>query len=98
MQYIQARRLDNKLGMKDNLPLAIDKVIFLQSGGILLDLNTCNGERIYLSYSNLDWFRDDFNVVNSINKLEKYRELTEEDGEEPFVGKRDDGGVVLKYF
>lgn len=75
MQFIQARRLENKLGMKDNLPLSIDGVKFLSGGGFLLVLSRCNGERVYLSYNDLDWFREDFNVVNSINELEMYKEL-----------------------
>lgn len=76
MQFIQARRLDNKLHVRDNRPYAIDKVQFID-GGFALILTNDIGQRVYLAYNSLDWFREDFNIVNSIKELEEYKQLKE---------------------
>ena len=76
MQFIQARRLDNKLHVRDNRPYAIDKVQFID-GGFALTLTNDIGQRAYLAYNSLDWFREDFNIVNSIKELEEYKQLKE---------------------
>lgn len=74
MQYIQAKRLDNKLGMKDNRPLAVFNVKFV-NGGFRLTLIDDDGAIYALSYSNLDWFREDFDVRNCRSEIEVYKEL-----------------------
>lgn len=76
MQFIQARRLDNKLHVRDNRPYAIDKVQFI-NGGFALTLTNDIGQEVYLAYNSLDWFREDFNIVNSIKELEEYKQLKE---------------------
>ena len=76
MQFIQARRLDNKLHVRDNRPYAIDKVQFI-NGGFALTLTNDIGQEIYLAYNSLDWFREDFNIINSIKELEEYKQLKE---------------------
>ncbi len=73
-QFIQAKRKGNKLGVEDNRPYAIDKVRFID-GGFLLFLVSDVGEEKYLSYSSLDWFREDFSIVNNIRDIEEYKEL-----------------------
>jgi hypothetical protein len=35
------------------------------------------GQEVYLAYNSLDWFREDFNIVNSIKELEEYKQLKE---------------------
>ena len=74
MQFIQARRLDNKLHVRDNRPYAIDKVQFI-NGGFALTLTNDIGQEVYLAYNSLDWFREDFNIINSIKELEEYKQL-----------------------
>lgn len=74
MQFIQARRLDNKLHVRDNRPYAIDKVQFI-NGGFALTLTNDIGQGVYLAYNSLDWFREDFNIINSIKELEEYKQL-----------------------
>ena len=76
MQFIQARRLDNKLHVRDNRPYTIDKVQFI-NGGFALTLTNDIGQEVYLAYNSLDWFREDFNIVNSIKELEEYKQLKE---------------------
>ena len=76
MQFIQARRLDNKLHVRDNRPYTIDKVQFI-NGGFALTLTNDIGQEVYLTYNSLDWFREDFNIVNSIKELEEYKQLKE---------------------
>lgn len=72
MQFIQAKRIDNKLGVDDNRPFAIEKVRFIDNGFELL-LSDQKGKEIRLAYNSLDWFREDFDVVNSAWELEGYR-------------------------
>ena len=76
VQFIQVRRLDNKLHVRDNRPYAIDKVQFI-NGGFALTLTNDIGQEVYLAYNSLDWFREDFNIVNSIKELEEYKQLKE---------------------
>ena len=76
VQFIQVRRLDNKLHVRDNRPYAIDKVQFI-NGGFALTLTNDIGQEIYLAYNSLDWFREDFNIINSIKELEEYKQLKE---------------------
>lgn len=80
MQYIQAKKLGNKLGMIDNQPFAIDRVIFLNDGFMLILISDI-GEKICLSYDSLEWFREDFNIFNSRKALEKFKELTAGDAQ-----------------
>ncbi len=72
MQFIQAKRIENKLGVDDNRPFAIDGVRFID-GGFELLLSDEKGKDIRLAYNSLDWFREDFNVINSVRELEGYR-------------------------
>lgn len=72
MQFIQAKRIENKLGVDDNRPFAIDGVRFIDNGFELL-LSDEKGKDIRLTYNSLDWFREDFNIVNSVRDLEGYR-------------------------
>lgn len=72
MQFIQAKRIENKLGVDDNRPFAIDGVRFIDNGFELL-LSDEKGKDIRLTYNNLDWFREDFNIVNSVRDLEGYK-------------------------
>lgn len=72
MQFIQAKRIENKLGVDDNRPFAIDGVRFIDNGFELL-LSDEKGKDIRLAYNSLDWFREDFNIVNSVRDLEGYR-------------------------
>ena len=74
MQFIQAKRRDNKLNVRDNRPYAIDRVEFIKDG-IGLYLTGFDGEKFYLTYSDLDWFRSDFVIVNSLKELERYKEV-----------------------
>ena len=76
MQFIQAKRLNNKLRVKDNKPYAIDKVEFVE-GGFVLHLKDVLGQRVYLAYNDLSWFKSDFNVVNSMSELEDYKRFGE---------------------
>ena len=68
MQFIQARRLNNKLGVKDNSFFAIDKVTFIDSG-FLLTLTNDMGQPVYLAYQDLKEFREDFNVLDNMKEL-----------------------------
>lgn len=60
--------------LRDNRPYAIDKVQFI-NGGFALTLTNDIGQEVYLAYNSLDWFREDFNIVNSIKELEEYKQL-----------------------
>lgn len=80
MQFIQAKRLNNKLGVRDNRPYAIDKVEFVK-GGFALFLTSFEGDKVYLSYNDIEWFKRDFAIVDSIYGLERYRKLYGEEAE-----------------
>jgi hypothetical protein len=77
MQFIQAKRLNNKLGVRDNQPYIIKEVVFTKGGFRLLLIDIKNKETV-LGYNSLDWFRKDFDIVDSIGEIKEYRELKNE--------------------
>lgn len=74
MQFIQAKRVNNKLGVRDTRPYAIDKVDFIKDG-FALYLTSFDGDKIYLTYSDMEWFRRDFAIVNSLHELRKMEKI-----------------------
>lgn len=78
MQFIQAKKGINKLSVRDNRAYAIDQVEFTNYGFALL-LTDFEGKKVYLSYSSLDDFKDEFAIVNSVYDLERYMKYNEED-------------------
>ena len=74
MQIIQANKLNNKLGVINNLPFAIDSVSFINNGFVLY-LTDYNGEKRYVSYADMGQFRRDFTIVDSIKDIKGYKEL-----------------------
>lgn len=87
-QFIQAKRLGNKLGVRDNRPYAIEKVRFRDSAdsaaapSFLLFLSDEKGEERLLAYNSLNWFMKDFNIVNNLNELEDYKFLERKEEDE----------------
>lgn len=71
MQFIQAKRLDNKLGVVDNTPFAIEWVRFINGGFELLLREEGSGKLMALTYDSLDWFREDFEVIENIEDLKE---------------------------
>jgi len=77
MQFIQAKKLDNKLKVRDNRPYAIEKVEFLSRGGFVMTLLDEEGYSFPLAYRSMERFREEFNVVNYMKGLEPRKELEE---------------------
>lgn len=73
MQFLQAKTIDNKLGVLDNRPYAIDKVIFTDSGFRLL-LSDYDGREITVAYRTLEQLRREFDIISSITSIQEYRE------------------------
>lgn len=71
MQFIQAKRLNNKLCVRDNRPFAIDMVRFINEG-FLLVLSDEEGKKRELTYNSLDWFREDFDVIDGTKGLKEF--------------------------
>ena len=53
MQFLQAKSGDNKLGIRNNLPYAIDNII-IEENDILLDLTSYVGNRVYVRYKSIE--------------------------------------------
>ena len=70
MQFIQAKRLGNKLCVRDNRFFTIDKVEFLKNGGFVVTVIDYDG-----AYHNEEDFREEFHIANFVNQLEPPRDL-----------------------
>lgn len=75
MQFIQAKRLGNKLCVRDNRFFTIDKVEFLRNGGFVVTVVDYDGYSYPLAYHNEEAFREEFHIANFINQLEPPRDL-----------------------
>ena len=53
MQFLQAKNGDNKLGIRNNLPYAIDNII-IEKDDILLYLTSYGGNRVYVRYKSIE--------------------------------------------
>lgn len=74
MQFLQAKSGDNKLGIRNNLPYAIDNII-IEEDDILLDLTNYVGNRIYVRYESIEDLKEEFNVIDSIGEIKReYKE------------------------
>jgi hypothetical protein len=73
MQFLQAKNGNNKLGVYSNLPYAIDG-IEIEEDGILMRLVSYYGNSIYVRYRDIKELKKEFNVVNAIGEIEKYKE------------------------
>ena len=75
MQFLQAKSGDNKLGIHNNLPYAIDNIIIEEGGDILLYLTNYVGNRIYVRYKSIEELKKEFNVIDSIGEIKgEYKE------------------------
>lgn len=74
MQFLQAKSGDNKLGIRNNLPYAIDNIIIEEGGDILLDLTNYVGNRIYVRYESIEDLKREFDVIDSIGEIKEYKE------------------------
>lgn len=74
MQFLQAKNGNNKLDIRDNLPYAIDNII-IEEDGILLDLTSYVGNRVYVRYKNIEELKKEFDVIDSIGEIKgEYKE------------------------
>ena len=73
MQFLQAKSEKNKLGVRDNLPYAIDNII-IEEDDILLDLTSYVGNRIYVRYKSVEELKREFDIVDAIGDIEEYKE------------------------
>ena len=72
MQFLQAKSGDNKLGIRNNLPYAIDNII-IEEDDILLYLTSYAGNRIYVRYESIDKLKEEFDIVDAIGDIEEYK-------------------------
>lgn len=75
MQFLQAKNINNKLGIRNNLPYAIDNIIIEEGDDILLDLTNYVGNRIYVRYKSIEELKEEFDVVDSIGEIKEYKEF-----------------------
>lgn len=73
MQFLQAKSGNNKLHAYDNLPYAIDN-IFIQEDSILINLIDYAGIRLDVRYKDITELKKEFNIINSIREIRKYKE------------------------
>ena len=73
MQFLQAKNGDNKLGIRNNLPYAIDNII-IEEDDILLDLTSYVGNRIYVRYESIEDLKEEFDIIDSIGEMKEYEE------------------------
>ena len=75
MQFLQAKSGDNKLGIRNNLPYAIDNII-IEKDDILLYLTNYGGNRIYVRYKSIEDLKEEFDVIDSILEIKgEYKEF-----------------------
>lgn len=75
MQFLQAKSGDNKLGIRNNLPYAIDNIIIEKEGDILLYLTSYGGNRVYVRYKSVEELKKEFDVIDSIGEIKgEYKE------------------------
>lgn len=75
MQFIQAKRLGNKLCVKDNRFFIIEKVDFLRNGGFMVTVIDQEGYFYPLAFKNEEDFREEFRIANFIDQLEPLHDL-----------------------
>jgi hypothetical protein len=63
MQFLQAKKRNNKLGVEDSFPLAID-AIELYKNRIVIYVSKRDGSRTWVVYNSLEKLFDEFDVVN----------------------------------
>lgn len=74
MQFLQAKSGNNKLGIHNNLPYAIDNII-IEEDDILLDLTDYVGNRIYVRYESIEDLKEEFDIIDSIGEIKgEYKE------------------------
>lgn len=74
MQFLQAKSGDNKLGIRSNLPYAIDNII-IEENDILLNLTSYASNRIYVRYKSIEDLKKEFDVIDSIGEIREYKEF-----------------------
>ena len=75
MQFLQAKSERNKLGIRNNLPYAIES-IKIEENGILINLSNYVGNRIYVRYRSIEDLKKEFNVIDSIGEIKgEYKEF-----------------------
>ena len=67
MQFIQAKKLGNKLCVKDNRFFIIEKVDFLRNGGFMVTVVDQEGYFYPLAFKTEENFREEFHIANFIN-------------------------------
>lgn len=67
MQFIQAKRLGNKLCVKDNRFFIIEKVDFLRNGGFMVTVIDQEGYFYPLAFATEEDFREEFRIANFID-------------------------------
>ena len=73
MQFLQAKSGDNKLGIRNNLPYAIDNII-IEKDDIFLYLTSYVGNRIYVRYESIEDLKEEFDIIDSIGEMKEYEE------------------------
>ena len=63
MQFLQAKVKDNKLGVEDTYPIAIDSVEFFKSS-IIIYVTKRNGSKTWVIYNSLERLFSEFDVVD----------------------------------
>lgn len=63
MQFLQAKVKDNKLGVQDTYPIAIDSVEFFKSS-IIIYVTKRDGSKTWVIYNTLERLFSEFDVVN----------------------------------
>lgn len=63
MQFLQAKKRNNKLGVEDSFPLAID-AIELYKNRIVIYVSKRDGSRTWVVYNSLEKLFDEFDVIN----------------------------------
>ncbi len=63
MQFLQAKVKDNKLGVQDTYPIAIDSIEFFKSS-IVIYVTKRDGSKTWVIYNTLERLFSEFDVVN----------------------------------
>lgn len=75
MQYLQAKSKDNKLEVRNNLPLAIDRIRLWNNGFIDLYVTDSFGVEKVIGYKDSKEIVDEWDIVNCYNDLKRYKEF-----------------------
>ena len=75
MQFLQAKNEKNKLGIRNNLPYAIESIKIEEKNDILINLVNYEGTRVYVRYKSIEDLKKEFDVIDSIGEIREYKEF-----------------------